>query len=486
MKMDFGYTVVDGDGDRDSSVLSLTITDSSEVVAVDDFVVVSPDAAVSYDAITHTISIPGSVNVAQLVDDFEVDPGSFGHDDWVGFAENFSGTFRTSGPVTVVFDLHVQGFTSGDLGRVYLQKNNGFIWENISNIPVDVNSVNDRDFKIDEPGEYRLYGSGLDLTLQGNFKFSVINIEGETIIPAQTLTVNQDFVDVDWAAAALIAGNVVTKDSPGSEGALVVDVDGTPVVNAGTVIHGDYGDLTIHPDGSYSYDPNYAPEDADYVGGTLTDSFTYKLEQPDGDFDTAVLTFDVTPHLPSGAIVADSTSHLASGTDRADFIFGTDGNDTLDGSAGNDYLNGGAGDDYISGGTGNDHLVGADGNDTLVGGAGDDLMTGGAGSDVFKYVDGDLADGVHGDTITDFRLGDGGDSLDLSALLHGATNSDLDNFLDFEVSNIDSGAGTATVEIQVSQNGDGHFTSLATIDVSGATGMGDVAIETMLKAQIDI
>ncbi len=113
-------------------------------------------------------------------------------------------------------------------------------------------------------------------------------------------------------------------------------------------------------------------------------------------------------------------------------------------------------------------------------------MTGGAGSDVFKYVDGDLADVVHGDTITDFRLGDGGDSLDLSALLHGATNSDLDNFLDFEVSNIDSGAGTATVEIQVSQNGDGHFTSLATIEVSGATGMGDAAIETMLKAQIDI
>jgi hypothetical protein len=52
-------------------------------------------------------------------------------------------------------------------------------------------------------------------------------------------------------------------------------------------------------------------KDADYVGGTLTDIFTYSGAAY-GDFDTAVLTFDVTPHLPSGAIVADSTSHLAS------------------------------------------------------------------------------------------------------------------------------------------------------------------------------
>ncbi|BEE21427.1 hypothetical protein VAWG007_15220 [Aeromonas enteropelogenes] len=99
------------------------------------------------------------------------------------------------------------------------------------------------------------------------------------------------------------------------------------------------------------------------------------------------------------------------------------------------------GDDILDGGAGNDILYGQGGNDTLIGGLGSDTLTGGTGNDTFKWVSGD-ADGST-DNITDFTLGataSGGDVLDLSDLLvgvpTGGTNEDLatvlDNYLQFD------------------------------------------------------
>ena len=489
------YTVQDGDGSTASAFLHVTTTDASEVDAVDDIMSVRPGASVGVDPVGFIVEVPGSMEGIQLaIPQVVANPNEPDGLDWLlgdrSSTTSYSQAFSTDAATTVSADIHVQGFQSGDSGSVYLQRQNSngnWITINSSKI-VLVSSDNDVSFAITSPGTYRFVVHGDDDSRNGDLKITLKNIGGEVFeyTPPRQITDTKNYADVDWAVAALVIGNVITNDSPGSEGASIVDVNGFDVSTGGRVISGLYGELTIHPDGSYAYAPNYAPEDVDYVGGPLTDSFTYTLEQPDGDYDTALLTFDVTPQLPDGAIVADSDSRVAAGTDETDFIFGTSGDDTLEGSGGDDYINGGAGNDYILGGEGDDHIVGGEGNDTLIGGAGDDLMTGGAGSDVFKYVDGDLADVVHGDTITDFQLGIDGDTLDLSALLNGANETNLANFLDFEVSNIDSVTGTATVAVQVSQHGDGSFTSLATIEVSGAVGMDDNAIETMLKTQIDI
>ncbi|WP_051089000.1 retention module-containing protein [Thioalkalivibrio sp. ALJ15] len=106
-------------------------------------------------------------------------------------------------------------------------------------------------------------------------------------------------------------------------------------------------------------------------------------------------------------------------------LVGTEDSDTLIGSIGNDVLIGGDGDDVLFGGSGDD---------TLIGGAGNDTLTGGGGNNTFVWNAGDQAN-VAGqpaeDTVTDFKPGDGtsGDVLDLSDLLQGESEDNLDNYL---------------------------------------------------------
>ncbi len=108
--------------------------------------------------------------------------------------------------------------------------------------------------------------------------------------------------DTDTVAAgthAAIFGNVVTGTGTdtGAEGAdtlgaddatltAIVNDTGSAVANedGSFTIQGEYGELTIEPDGSYSYtrDPN--------TPGGVTEDFTYTLTDSDGSADTAVLT----------------------------------------------------------------------------------------------------------------------------------------------------------------------------------------------------
>jgi Ca2+-binding RTX toxin-like protein len=77
------------------------------------------------------------------------------------------------------------------------------------------------------------------------------------------------------------------------------------------------------------------------------------------------------------------------------------------------YLNGLGGDDRLIGNNDGDGLNGGDGNDYLLGGVWHDNITGGAGIDVIDYNHVNEL----GDTIMDFKVGAGGDVLDLHDLL---------------------------------------------------------------------
>ena len=80
---------------------------------------------------------------------------------------------------------------------------------------------------------------------------------------------------------------------PGADGARVSTITGkdgsevaVPAGSTGVTVEGQYGRLTIHQDGSYSYERNAdAP-----TGGTLSDVFTYTIVDADGDTSTATIT----------------------------------------------------------------------------------------------------------------------------------------------------------------------------------------------------
>jgi Ca2+-binding RTX toxin-like protein len=95
--------------------------------------------------------------------------------------------------------------------------------------------------------------------------------------------------------------------------------------------------------------------------------------------------------------IGNDTLDAGSGSD---ILYGGEGNDTLLGGAdlAHDTLYGGAGDDSLSAGGGNDTLLGGTGNDTMAGGAGDDrfLLETGFGTD---RIDGGETGETQGDTI---------------------------------------------------------------------------------------
>ena len=138
------------------------------------------------------------------------------------------------------------------------------------------------------------------------------------------------------------------------------------------------------------------------------------------------------------------------GTAAADRLIGGSDAEELRGGGGDDVVRGGAGDDDLFGGQGRDKLRGGGGDDLLNGGGGKDLLTGGAGSDTFAIDR--IGHGV--DKIFDFEDGDGGDVLDLSALLDFGGDDEVDDFVRLNEVN-----GNTRVEVDASGGGD-NFTAV--------------------------
>ncbi|MGF6098590.1 beta strand repeat-containing protein, partial [Pseudomonas sp. 18175] len=154
---------------------------------------------------------------------------------------------------------------------------------------------------------------------------------------------------------------------------------------------------------------------------------------------------------------------------NASNIYGTsDGGDTLIGNAGNDILFGQGGNDTLNGGAGND---------ILVGGKGNDILTGGSGADTFVWLKGDTNTNGGFDQITDFKHSEG-DKLDLSDLLQGNTDANLDKYL--KLTTDSSGNSTLSVSSTGSFTTSGG-TADVTIKVDGANwGSGSTAINNLI------
>jgi Ca2+-binding RTX toxin-like protein len=103
-------------------------------------------------------------------------------------------------------------------------------------------------------------------------------------------------------------------------------------------------------------------------------------------------------------------------------------------------------------------IVGNSGNNVIDGKSGQDTLTGNGGIDTFHYAQ--LSDGGTSETITDFKVGKGGDVLDIHDLISGlsgatAGNAVNDGFLQF----VSDGSGGTNVQID-SDGGGNNFVTL--------------------------
>ncbi|USP12595.1 VCBS domain-containing protein [Vibrio gazogenes] len=122
----------------------------------------------------------------------------------------------------------------------------------------------------------------------GTISKSVVTAEGETETYTLVASLN---TPPDSHPDQMVTGTV--DYDAGADGmASVVWQSGTEN-NGDTVIHGEYGTLTVYADGHYTYDVNEDALAALDEGTTATDSFNYVVTDNDGDSATSSLNFEV-------------------------------------------------------------------------------------------------------------------------------------------------------------------------------------------------
>ena len=154
---------------------------------------------------------------------------------------------------------------------------------------------------------YTLTDNTTSAALNDVFAVVVTDSDGDAASANLTINIVDDAPtarnDTDAIAAGTYGpqtGNVVTgvgttsgaagADTPGADGAVVSGVRAGNAGNFGSVgatIAGQYGNLTLNADGSYSYtrSPN--------TPGGVTDTFSYQITDGDGDTSTATLVISI-------------------------------------------------------------------------------------------------------------------------------------------------------------------------------------------------
>jgi T1SS-143 domain-containing protein len=148
---------------------------------------------------------------------------------------------------------------------------------------------------------------------QDDFTVILTDEDGDTATATLTIDIIDDVPTARDDTDAVIKGetstdgNVLTgvNTTSGSAGSDTSGADDLPngvtgihagtsgafasVTSGGVLVHGTFGDLLIHADGSYTYTANGQP------GPGGNDVFTYQVTDGDGDTDTATLTINVPP-----------------------------------------------------------------------------------------------------------------------------------------------------------------------------------------------
>ena len=114
--------------------------------------------------------------------------------------------------------------------------------------------------------------------------------EGKSVTRGNTSEYSLDYDDTDTDSGNTYLTHQITAIRTGSsEGSGTAGTIGDP-------LEGTYGKLTVHADGSYTYQANNDIKVAGsriVSGQTVTDTFNYTVSDTDGDTDIAVLTITI-------------------------------------------------------------------------------------------------------------------------------------------------------------------------------------------------
>jgi Ca2+-binding RTX toxin-like protein len=319
-----------------------------------------------------------------------------------------------------------------------------------------------------------------------------VNDDGELLPTSHILSIKVYDSVADYQAGTVLydyqpadlRGSIAVQDSLTGMGDTYLNIDASSFVSSdtgapalsnlffapGTDANDNYGSLIIDRDTDVDFDG-----DGSIDPGTIEEGNTWfntgYATQAYGPISDGIVTGTAGGDVMELGYVDPSDGDVI--TTHGDQIEGTFGDDTIDGDAGDDGVFGGEGNDQITGGAGDDWVVGEGGDDTIT-----------------------LSDGFGNDTIIGGETGEtNGDQLDASAVTanltvdFSGTDSEAGTVSDgtqtAEFSQIESvvlgggddtvilgdGGGTRTVDAfsGPTDNGDGSFTGIDLLDVTGLT-----------------
>ena len=260
----FTYTVSDGGGTTDTATLTITVTGVGPG-AVNDTGAVNEDA-------TLTVNAANGV-VGNDDDNSSYDSESLAVTAIRAGAESGSGTAGSIGSAL-----------TGTYGQLTIAADGSYSY--VAN--QDATDALDAGDTVTDTFTYTVKD---DADKNADTAELVITVTGVDDDPAgvnDTGAVNED------ATSSVNTASGVLSNDTDADDASSLSVSAISGGTVGSALTGDYGDLTLNANGSYTYVANHDDADALDPGDTDTDVFTYTVSDGAGTTDTATLTITVT------------------------------------------------------------------------------------------------------------------------------------------------------------------------------------------------
>ncbi|MBS9773505.1 MAG: VCBS domain-containing protein, partial [Gammaproteobacteria bacterium] len=287
----FTYTITDKDGDKSTAKLAITVNGADEITPT-----IAGDEKEVVEKTTDDVTDNLKVTNPEYVDTLTI----AGAD---GVAKDITNA-TADNPVTITTDkgtLEVLGFNkeTGDIIYKYTEGDKAQ-----DHTPVD-----------GQPNATPQVGTNADAEIKDTFTVAGTSTAGKTIAPAELVVkitdtqpeAKPDTNTVKEDAKKEATGNVITDEGTGKDtvnadtdvtvtGVAKGDVSTTDQTgNVATEVQGDYGKITIKADGTYTYVLDNDKKEVQDLndGDTLKDTFTYTIEDKDGDKSTTTIVIDV-------------------------------------------------------------------------------------------------------------------------------------------------------------------------------------------------